>query len=1042
MQESEEAAGPAENPLHEASGGDGDDRPPPTGRALREVPSLNGIFGGAYFLGADTLALVQPRTVTLHSLTDADAAPALVVNHSVGSSINSSAASLDGRWLCLGDRGGWLAVFDVAVLRAEPLSLPRHEVQLRVGIAGVAFNDEHGARLLTMCVSGPVEVRDARCEGLPVVHTLAFRGPQGPQGIYLLGCAGGLAVAVGGGFEDVALGAESKRARLWQVGPGAEEEKATLELTTFASAAVIRSDGGQVAIGGHDGAVRLFGGEDWEPHGELAEPGDDSIVMALAYVPDGLRLIAGRWSGIFVVYDVHSGAAVSRFAEGAKCEGFLACVAPAGDLVAFGGRNSKVVTLRELEAAPPPRGWTLDGTAVLAGAMAVDDVVVLGADSCLEVWSRRDGVVPALTLELGAIIGCVSFGCNPVAVRPSGEYVAFVTGLGKVVTCHALPSGEETFALGRADIGGSVLGLCWSPGGELLLVYGTFGTAMFDTVGAKLRVLSDAGQIVFCVAFSADGARLATAGASDKIYVRNTVTWEVTHELPMGDACYALCFDPTGECVAGWSIDGPPAGSVVVHRLDSSVSAQRFLGVNGQGALAFSADGRFLFAVGNLELHNTPGHDRMVVLSRATGAEAEWSTAFTAMALPRGTLSGTTLAIGTTTINGPAGGVAGTTHLRVVVGSSLVEVDVGLVRRAIDDNAWVYEKLVQLTDTAEPSAVGRMISGAPHCLNIRDAASGNTLLHHCANAGSMELVAACLASESAVFVPIANNQGKTALQVAFERREPLLARALAESLTPDLSDAMAALLTRALRAAALTMPEAVLPLLNAIEAMVLVEQATARTLHHRAEVIGLAVAAMVPIDSDADDSETFDPEHAESGLGSAAGLDLTPWNATFPSADQHATHTMVSFKALMLADLAGDPTDTDGVSAFHAIAANCDASVFDSKLLQYVVQYKFETNVLPTLRQEVFLFTGATLLASSATLASSRQLEGGSAENWVYIDVAQVRLDTLVRVSRTIAALSVNVWICDPHTIIHHSTGAFFWCLCGHTENLPAIKKS
>jgi hypothetical protein len=137
LQESEEAAGPTENPLHEASGGDGDDRsrPPPTGRALREVWGLvfrlDGIFGGAYFLGADTLALVQPKTVTLHSLTDADAAPVLVVNNSVGSSINSSAASLDGRWLCLGDRGGWLAVFDVAVLRAEPLSLPRHEAQHR-----------------------------------------------------------------------------------------------------------------------------------------------------------------------------------------------------------------------------------------------------------------------------------------------------------------------------------------------------------------------------------------------------------------------------------------------------------------------------------------------------------------------------------------------------------------------------------------------------------------------------------------------------------------------------------------------------------------------------------------------------------------------------------------------------------------------------------------------------------------------------------------------------------------------------------------------
>jgi hypothetical protein len=78
-----------------------------------------------------------------------------------------------------------------------------------------------------------------------------------------------------------------------------------------------------------------------------------------------------------------------------------------------------------------------------------------------------------------------------------------------------------------------------------------------------------------------------------------------------------------------------------------------------------------------------------------------------------------------------------------------------------------------------------------------------------------------------------------------------------------------------------------------------------------------------------------------------------------------------------------------GGGAFHAIVANCEAVVFESKLLQYVIQYKFETNVLPVLWREVLVSGGATLLASAATLASARQLEGGAEENWVYIDVAQ-----------------------------------------------------
>ena len=158
------------NPLSEVG------RAAPTGRALRKVEGTEIIFD-AVFLGADALALVQMKRVTLHSLTDKDADAVLLVDHSAGSSISSSAASPDGAALCLADGDGWVAMYDLAALRAEPLSPPRYEAQLGAGIAGVAFSDD-GARLLTMCVRGPVEVRDARAEGLPLLRALAFRGPQ------------------------------------------------------------------------------------------------------------------------------------------------------------------------------------------------------------------------------------------------------------------------------------------------------------------------------------------------------------------------------------------------------------------------------------------------------------------------------------------------------------------------------------------------------------------------------------------------------------------------------------------------------------------------------------------------------------------------------------------------------------------------------------------------------------------------------------------------------------------------------------------------
>jgi hypothetical protein len=541
---------------------------------------------------------------------------------------------------------------------------------------------------------------------------------------------------------------------------------------------------------------------------------------------------------------------------------------------------------------------------------------------------------------------------------------------------------------------------------------------VFDLAGTKLKVLSDEGQPLNGMpAFSGDGAWLATTGTSNKIYVRDTTTWEVAHALPLGGAGFSPCFDPAGECVAVWVIDGPSTGSVVVHQLDGGAAPQRFPNANAHGALAFSADGRFLFGAGAGEVHKQfHGYDQMVTLSRSTGVEADWGTALAAMALPPGTLNGITL-------TAPAADAAVAARLQVVVGSEFVEVDIGIARRAMNDNAWGYVQLVQLAAKAKPAVVTDLMGRAPHCLNIRDAATDDTLLHHLANIGNITVMEACLCSEAAVFVPIANATSKTALHVALERRQQALARVLVENLTPDLTDATAALLTDALQTAALTMSEAVLPLLCAIEATVLVEYATARTLHHRTEVIGLAEATLTLLDPGRKDLEPFESEGASAGLGSTASLDLAPWNKAFPSVDKSGTHTLVAFKTLMLPGLAGNPGDTSGGGTFHAIVANCEASVFESKLLQCVVQYKFETNVLPTLRHAAVLYTGATLLASTATLASSRQLEDGWDNGLIYIHVGQgfmvvAELLSLFAEGRQLARQDIKSYFTSPWNLM------------------------
>ena len=97
--------------------------------------------------------------------------------------------------------------------------------------------------------------------------------------------------------------------------------------------------------------------------------------------------------------------------------------------------------------------------------------------------------------------------------------------------------------------------------------------------------------------------------------------------------------------------------------------------------------------------------------------------------------------------------------------------------------------------------------------------------------------------------------------------------------------------------------------------------------------------------------------------------------------------------------------------------------MFDSKLLQHVVQYKFETNVLPTLRQAVVLYTGATLLASTATLASSRQLENGLDDGLIYIHAGQgfmvtAELLSLFAEGRQLARQDIKSYFTSPWNLM------------------------
>lgn len=88
------------------------------------------------------------------------------------------------------------------------------------------------------------------------------------------------------------------------------------------------------------------------------------------------------------------------------------------------------------------------------------------------------------------------------------------------------------------------------------------------------------------------------------------------------------------------------------------------------------------------------------------------------------------------------------------------------------------------------------------------------------------------------------------------------------------------------------------------------------------------------------------------------------WRNRLPSDRQNA---LCATKVVTVPHLLGSAKD----SPFHSIVANCDALVFESKLMELCVQYKWEENVWPKRKLIMLFYILSLCLASTAMVAAS-----------------------------------------------------------------------
>ena len=281
--------------------------------------------------------------------------------------------------------------------------------------------------------------------------------------------------------------------------------------------------------------------------------------------------------------------------------------------------------------------------------------------------------------------------------------------------------------------------------------------------------------------------------------------------------------------------------------------------------------------------------------------------------------------------------------------NELVVMDMRQFKFAAEDGALSEEQLRMLS-LWDPEAIPDLTVRLPNAVNTRSARSGDTVLHGCVRHNWPDRLESWLWG-STEYTPIPNFMGHTALHEAIANHSRLCVTVLFKNMIPSLNDVSSPLVTEALRLLSREMPELSLQVLQMLE-----ERSSA---HH-------------DDDNFTDDSvaqegaviqttrEFHDKFHAgDEGTGAivmgcpSRSFEVGQWNNQLPTRHHMATEMEVASKVVAMADFIGNPHN----SPFWDLVENSssDPQVFESKLLQLAVQFKWQ-KVAPLARWSLMLY--------------------------------------------------------------------------------------